>query len=665
MTGKKHVLSGILGLVLLLATLVSSITCPPGQELDCFENPETGEWNCVCIPTGGTTPPTTTPVGPTTTTSLGLTTTTSSTSTTTTIKTVTPSQYTDHNYWEWVKDCESGDCCEDGISCFEEETTTTTSHPTSECTLNSVVISPNCDFGPSPDCEAGESILVEASYSGLCPPLAYIQVDASSDDDACAIEHLGGSMPGIDVICDDSPCSKYWVIPPVPSQCKGKEIRAREAALWKGGIVSGTWITNQEPSGSFKFSLGEFITGKFRCFSYEVGLYLCALECDNRVGESVNVLFLFRKAEPSGEVIKHAIPVIGHGESREVIIASPFNCAGRSGIFKVSWKAYLASDTNLENPLAWSKTTEEQEIDCFAGGGSKIVPLPTTLPTTLLPTTIPTTFPPTTILTTTTECPPISKSQWCPYGTLCPQDVDENGCPRWRCDLCPTVTTTTLQECEEGEVKYYLCPDGSKVFWCSCENGEWNCIISPEKGCVTKCIKEGEWGDRAVDLNLKCCEGLDEKPHYDSDTCTVLPDLKFTCVKCGNDICGLGEDECNCPQDCPTTTSTTTTTMGYSCKQSGGECKSNTACRYYCDGWGANYRCLSGNFNDCSVCCCVCEGGSYPTTTSSGPTTTLHPCEEVGGHCIGKLKCYELIAKKEAIACLDGYGCATNQCCCT
>jgi len=40
--------------------------------------------------------------------------------------------------------------------------------------------------------------------------------------------------------------------------------------------------------------------------------------------------------------------------------------------------------------------------------------------------------------------------------------------------------------CIEGDIKYYTCPDGSKVKWCTCENKEWNCIISPETQCEEK-----------------------------------------------------------------------------------------------------------------------------------------------------------------------------------
>ena len=59
------------------------------------------------------------------------------------------------------------------------------------------------------------------------------------------------------------------------------------------------------------------------------------------------------------------------------------------------------------------------------------------------------------VTTTTVGCLPIPGSMWCPDQiTLCPQDTNEFGCTRWRCDLCvgggtitttiPQVTTTTI-----------------------------------------------------------------------------------------------------------------------------------------------------------------------------------------------------------------------------
>ena len=38
-------------------------------------------------------------------------------------------------------------------------------------------------------------------------------------------------------------------------------------------------------------------------------------------------------------------------------------------------------------------------------------------------------------------------------------------------------------ECNTGEISRYTCSDGTKVEWCSCKNGIWECINSPENSC--------------------------------------------------------------------------------------------------------------------------------------------------------------------------------------
>ena len=45
--------------------------------------------------------------------------------------------------------------------------------------------------------------------------------------------------------------------------------------------------------------------------------------------------------------------------------------------------------------------------------------------------------------------------------------------------IIPTTTTTTTVECQNQ----YVCPDGTKVFWCAYENGKCTCITSPENQC--------------------------------------------------------------------------------------------------------------------------------------------------------------------------------------
>jgi len=116
-------------------------------------------------------------------------------------------------------------------------------------------------------------------------------------------------------------------------------------------------------------------------------------------------------------------------------------------------------------------------------------------------------------------------------GTYCGDgdcDNDEN------CTTCP-------QDC-------HSCGDGC----CSPEYGEsyGNCY----KDC---CYPEGI--TRPVLPLHVCCPGLNTVIPYDMNCvarqgcagCEAIGSV--TCVRCGNGVCGLGENYCNCPQDCPIT----------------------------------------------------------------------------------------------------------------
>lgn len=69
--------------------------------------------------------------------------------------------------------------------------------------------------------------------------------------------------------------------------------------------------------------------------------------------------------------------------------------------------------------------------------------------------------------------------------------------------------------CEEGDVRYHTCPDGTEVFWCACENGQWTCITSPENQCGSPPIAELELLDDECYVNQAC--NFDGSESYDSD----------------------------------------------------------------------------------------------------------------------------------------------------
>jgi len=68
------------------------------------------------------------------------------------------------------------------------------------------------------------------------------------------------------------------------------------------------------------------------------------------------------------------------------------------------------------------------------------------------------------------------------------------------------------------------------------------------------CVKEGELLPTAGQLD--CCSGLTSLSRvdkYDSSCNFISGPLGYlVCAACGNGVCGTGENKCNCPQDCST-----------------------------------------------------------------------------------------------------------------
>jgi len=83
---------------------------------------------------------------------------------------------------------------------------------------------------------------------------------------------------------------------------------------------------------------------------------------------------------------------------------------------------------------------------------------------------------------------------------------------------------------------------------------------------IPECAKEGE--SVAVVPNApECCPGLErigcDQPDDEGNCLSNECVGAAVCTKCGDGFCGLGENKCNCPNDCgttPTTTTTSTTT---------------------------------------------------------------------------------------------------------
>jgi hypothetical protein len=63
-----------------------------------------------------------------------------------------------------------------------------------------------------------------------------------------------------------------------------------------------------------------------------------------------------------------------------------------------------------------------------------------------------------------------------------------------------------------------------------------------------ECVPAGN-----ITSGAPCCEGLSafKNTYYDQGRCqTQVNDV--ICLACGDSVCGLGENLCNCPYDCRT-----------------------------------------------------------------------------------------------------------------
>jgi len=132
------------------------------------------------------------------------------------------------------------------------------------CTLTGVSIAPNCG---AEGCKKGDTISVNAVYSGDdCPSTAYIQVDAD-DSSNCMLGYNGGDMKGIYATCSASGNCGTWAIPEIADDCFDKNVYARSASLFENGypgagiLKDDTNDAGDSISGSLKFSIPCFLRG--------------------------------------------------------------------------------------------------------------------------------------------------------------------------------------------------------------------------------------------------------------------------------------------------------------------------------------------------------------------------------------------------------------------
>lgn len=100
---------------------------------------------------------------------------------------------------------------------------------------------------------------------------------------------------------------------------------------------------------------------------------------------------------------------------------------------------------------------------------------------------------------------------------------------------CANDGTQICANCGNG-----VCGAGENAFNCS-------------QDCKS-CARQGDFkykGNYYGGADLECCFGLKEVALAKSDRGQCVPNLSKTiCIVCGDGICGKGEDNCNCPQDC-------------------------------------------------------------------------------------------------------------------
>jgi hypothetical protein len=103
-------------------------------------------------------------------------------------------------------------------------------------------------------------------------------------------------------------------------------------------------------------------------------------------------------------------------------------------------------------------------------------------------------------------------------------------------------------ECEASRCPCFVCTAcGDGV--CGLAENQCNC---PED-CLDSCVGEGQ-GFEDFNIEGKCCDGLVPVPEMTLNTewleCEGTRCPCFVCTSCGDDLCGSGENPCNCPEDC-------------------------------------------------------------------------------------------------------------------
>ena len=123
---------------------------------------------------------------------------------------------------------------------------------------------------------------------------------------------------------------------------------------------------------------------------------------------------------------------------------------------------------------------------------------------------------------------------------------------------CGTSPSCSNLSCASGSIPFCDASTNSCVCSVSCVSNPAICgmlsrcqsVCDPSGACacIGSCVTEGQIG-----IYAGCCAGLTSIPYYPSVAPCGDPSgqASYVCTACGNNVCGLGENHCNCPNDCP------------------------------------------------------------------------------------------------------------------
>lgn len=150
------------------------------------------------------------------------------------------------------------------------------------------------------------------------------------------------------------------------------------------------------------------------------------------------------------------------------------------------------------------------------------------------------------------------------YAVLCFVGCAIDGCSNGASkvvDGAPDLSQVDESGSDVGYVEGDQYRDGP--YLCCAKNGGTECCASERQGFCFEyggiyhaCRMEGEEYEGKVTC-AHCCESLGavssaEVTSLEGEAlrCSVPPVSLLRCVHCGDGTCGVGENRCNCPQDC-------------------------------------------------------------------------------------------------------------------